>query len=180
VYGSDGNLSSEDLTPPDGDREWKIYDVKGQAVLDWHTRISQDKSRFDRWSYDPEGRLVWHLALNGDGELLSYSYDVGHKPKQSASDSLGICRPQLCVDYKFDDEGSGRMERFVHHTRGEGNLEPDSEEHYDFDGILDERAEIRYVRDDYGNWTSRSVFLWDATSNQMLETERDTRTIKYY
>jgi hypothetical protein len=72
------------------------------------------------------------------------------------------------------------MERFVHHTRSEGNLEPDSEEHYDFDGILDERAEIRYVRDDYGNWTSRSVFLWDATSNQMLETERDTRTIKYY
>lgn len=180
VYRSDGKLSSEDLKLPNGDDEWKIYDDNGLATLDWQTRESPDKTRFDRWSYDVEGRLVWHLALNRDGELLSDWYHTGYKPNQSASDSLGLCRPRLCVSYKFDDEGSGRMDKIVQHTPGEGNLEPDSEEHYNFDGVLDERVEIKYVRDNQGNWTARSVFVWDATSCQMIEIERDTRTIEYY
>jgi hypothetical protein len=72
------------------------------------------------------------------------------------------------------------MEKRVEHTSGEGNPQLDGEEHYNFDGILDEKAEIKYTRDDRGNWTSRSVFVWDATSNQMIEVERDTRTIEYY
>lgn len=179
-YRSDGKLNSENLTLPNGNDEWKVYDDSGHVVLDEETHVSDDEARFDRWSYDSERHLLWHLAINGDGELLSYWYDVGYKPKQSASDSLGICRPRLCVSYKFDDQGSGRMEKTVQHTPGKGNLEPDSEEHYNFDGVLDERVEIKYVRDDYGNWTSRSVFVWDATADEMVEIERDTRTIEYY
>ena len=152
----------------------------GRIGLDEQTRESDDKTRFDRWSYDSEGQLVWNLALDGNGEVLSYWYKVGYKPSVSSSGSLGICRPRLCVSYKFDDDGFGRMEKTIQHTRGEGNLEPDSEEHYNFDGILDEKAEIRYVRDDHGDWTSRSVFVWDAASNQMIQVEQDTRTVEYY
>jgi hypothetical protein len=72
------------------------------------------------------------------------------------------------------------MEKFVQHTSSEGNHELESEEHYNFDGILDEKAEIKYARDTHENWTSRSVFVWAATSNQVIEVERDTRTIEYY
>ena len=144
------------------------------------TRESDDKTRFDRWSYDSEGQLVWHLALNSDGEVLSYWYKAGYKPKLSSSDSLGVCRRGLCVSYKFDEQGSGRMEKSVQHTSGEGNLEPDSEEHYNLNGVLDEKAEIKYARDAHGNWTSQTVFVWDATSNRMIEVERDARTIDYY
>ncbi len=179
-YDKNGKLTSENSTLLNGDSEWKIYDENGRIVLDQQTRASDDKTRFDRWSYDSEGQLVWHLALNTDGQALSYWYKVGYKPNLSSSDSLGICRPRLCVSYKFDDEGSGRMEKIVQHTPGEGNLEPDTEEHYNFDGILDEKAEIKYARDDHGNWTSRSVFVWDAASNQMIQVEQDTRTIEYY
>ena len=84
------------------------------------------------------------------------------------------------MSYKFDEQGSGRMEKSVQHTSGEGNLEPDSEEHYNLNGVLDEKAEIKYARDAHGNWTSRTVFVWDATSNRMIEVERDARTIDYY
>ena len=98
----------------------------------------------------------------------------------SSSGSLGICRPRLCVSYKFDEQGSGKMDKLVQHTSGEGNLEPDSQEYYNFDGILEEKAEIKYSRDSHGNWTSRSVFAWNSTSNQMIEIERDSRTIEYY
>jgi hypothetical protein len=179
-YDKNGKLTSENSTLLNGDSEWKIYDENGRIVLDQQTRASDDKTRFDRWSYDSEGQLVWHLASNTDGQVLSYWYKVGYKPNLSSSDSLGICRPRLCVSYKFDDEGSGRMEKIVQHTSGEGNLEPDTEEHYNLDGILDEKAEIKYARDDHGNWTSRSVFVWDAASNQMIQVEQDTRTIEYY
>jgi len=179
-YDKNGRLTSEDSTLLNGDDEWRIYDEKGRIVLKQQTHESDDKNRFDRWSYDSEGQLVWHLALNGDGEVLSYWYKVGYKPKVSSSDSLGVCRREVCVSYKFDEQGSGRMEKRVQRTSGEGNLEPDSEEHYNFHGVLDEKAEIKYARDAHGNWTSRTVFVWDATSDRMMEVERETRTIDYY
>jgi len=180
VYRSNGRLSSEELKSPNGDDEWRIYDDSGIVVSDERTRDSDDQNRIDRWFYDSQGHLVWNLAISSDGDLLSYWYDIGFKPKVSSSDSLGICRPRLCVDYKFDDEGSGRLEKVVQHTPGEGNLEPDSAEHYNLDGILNERAEIKYTHDEHGNWTSRSVFVWDPDSNLMVKIERDSRTIEYY
>lgn len=180
VYRSNGELSSEELKLPDGADEWKIYDDSGVIVSDLRTRDSDDQNRIDRWFYDSQGDLVWSLAISSDGDLLSYWYKIGFKPKISSSDSLGICRPGLCVDYKFDEEGSGRLEKVVQHTQGQGNIEPDSEEHFNFDGIVDERAEIKYSRDVHGNWTSRSVFVWDPDSNLVVEIERDTRTIEYY
>jgi hypothetical protein len=180
AYNSDGKLSSEELRLPNGNDEWKIYDESGIAVSDVQTRTSDDQNRIDRWFYDSKGHLMWTLAINNDGDLLSYWYNIGFKPKLSSSDSLGTCRPRLCVDYKFDEEGSGRLEKVVQHTQGESNLEPDSEEHYNLDGVLDEKAVIKYTRDGHGNWTSRSVSVWDPASNLMLEIERDTRTIEYY
>jgi hypothetical protein len=180
AYRSDGKLNSVELKLPNGDDESKIYDDSGTVVFDERTHTTDDQNRFDRWFYDSEGHLVWNLALSRDGELLSYWYKIGFKSKLSSSDSLGVCRPRLCVDYKFDEDGSGRLEKVVQHTEGEGNLEPDSEEHYNFDGILDERVEIKYVRDEHGNWTSRSVSVWDPDSNIMVEVEQDTRAIKYY
>jgi hypothetical protein len=179
-YNNSGRLTSEDSTLPNGDDEWKIYDGSGRIVQDCQTSQSNDRTRVDRWSYDSEGQLVWHLALNNDGELLSYWYKLGYKPMVSSSGSLGICRKALCVNYKFDDQGSGRVEKTVQHTPGEGNLEPDSEEHYNLEGVMDEKSEIKYARDAHGNWTSRTVSVWDASSNRMIEVERDTRAIEYY
>lgn len=120
-YDGNGRLTSEDSTLLSDDGEtttWKIYDESGHVASNVRTRVPDDKTRFDRWSYDSEGHLVWHLALNNDGEVLSYWYDVGYKPKLSSSDSLGVCRPRLCVSYKFDEQGSGRMEKTVQHTPG--------------------------------------------------------------
>ena len=182
-YDGKGRLTSEDSRFFGNDGEtstWKIYDESGHIVLNEQTHVAVDETRFDRWSYDSAGKLVWYLALNSDGEVLSDWYDVGYKPKQSSSGSLGICRPRLCVSYKFDDEGSGRMEKLVQHTSGQRNSEPDKEEHYNFDGVLDEKVEIKYERDSHENWTARWVFVWVASSNQKIEVERDTRTIEYY
>ena len=181
-YDGDRRLTSENSTQPNGDEEWKIYDHDGHVVLDVKTHVSDDRTRFDRWSYDAEGNLIWHLALTGEGELLSDWYKIGYKSTISSSDSLGIVRPHLSVSYKFDEEGSGRLEKSVQHTSEECNcnLEPDSEEHYNFDGALDEKVKIKYIRDNNGNWTSRSVFTWDTKSNGMIEIEQDTRKIEYY
>jgi len=179
-YDKNGKLTSENSTLLNGDDEWKIYDENGRTVLDQQTRGSDDKARFDRWSYDSEGQLVWHLALNSDGEVLSYWYKVGYKPKVSSSDNLGVCGKGLCVSYKFDEQGSGHMEKWVKHIPGNCCLEPDNEQHYNLNGVLDEKAEIKYARDAHGNWTSRAVFVWDAPSNCLVEVERDTRTIDYY
>lgn len=179
-YDKNGKLTSETSTLLNGDDEFKIYDENGRTVLDHQTRGSDDKARFDRWSYDSEGHLVWHLALNSDGELLSYWYKVGYKSNVSSSDSLGICGKGLCVSYKFDEQGSGLLEKWVKHIPGKCCLEPDNEQHYNLNGVLDEKVEIKYARDAHGNWTSRAVYVWDSPSNRLVEVERDMRTIDYY
>ena len=142
--------------------------------------MSSDETRIDRWSYDPQGRVVWHLALNSEGQLVSDWYKLGYKSAVSSTSSLGICGSGLCITYKFDEQGSGRLEKTVQHSSGEDNLELDSEEHYNYDGVLDEKVGLTYRRDAHGNWTSRSVFAWDPISHQMIEVERDLRKIEYY
>lgn len=179
-YGEDDRLLSEDWTSPDGDQWWKVYDTNGTAMIHLRTRQSQKPERIERWSYDSDGELVWNMAVNGDGDLLSYWYRIGFKPKPPAIYSLGISRPGLCVDYNFDPEGSGRLDKHLRHVQGGSYLEPDSEEHYDFAGVMDEKVVMNYIRDAHGNWTSRSVFVWNSASNTMTETERDTRMIEYY
>jgi hypothetical protein len=179
IYGDNDKLLTEDLRLPNGDYELKRYD-DGVLASDERTRTSDDQNRIDRWFYDSKGHLMWSLAISTDGDLLSHWYNIGFKSEFSFSDSLSTCRPGLCVNYLFDGEGSGRLEKVVQHTQGKGNLEPDSEEHYNFDGVIDERAVIKYTRDGHGNWTSRSVSVWDPASNLTVEIKRDTRTIEYY
>ncbi len=182
-YNSQGGLHSEDSNQFASNfetRTWKIYDPGGALAMHRVTEISEDPERVDDWEYDPQGQPVSHLAIDKDGALLSYWYRVGYKAKLSSSDSGSMCRPGLCVFYKFDAQGSGRLEKTVEYTRGEGNAEPDREEHCDFDGVLDEKAEIHYIRDNFGNWISRSVLVWDRHSNKMVEIERDTRKVEYY
>ena len=182
-YDNEGKLTSEDSTQFEAGGETdaaRIYDQRGAIVSHTKTRISADDGRFERWEYAADGHVVWYLQLDENGELISSWYEVGYKPTVTSSGSLGICRPKLCVDYRFDEQGSGRFEKTVQHTPGQGNIETDSEEHYGFDGLLDEKIELKYVRDTHGNWTERSVFVWDFRTNQMVETEEDTRKIEYY
>lgn len=181
IYDGEGRLTSDEETVFEPETEmttWKLYDQSGRIISHEQTRVPNDHARFDRWNYEPDGKLAWHVSLNEYGELLTFWYAPGFQPKVSSSDSLGICRPKLCVSYKFDERG--HLEKHIQHTSGEGNLEPNSEEHYNAEGQLDERVDIKYTRDDYGNWTSRSLFVWDPASNQVVEVERDLRKIEYY
>lgn len=184
TYDGEGRLISEQSTQFLSDSElstWKVYNqASGRLVLHQQTRQPDDESRIERWAYDGEGNLVWHIALDTDGSVLSSWYKSGYVSEQSSSDSLGFCRPQLCVSYKFDEQGSGGMERTVQHYSGEDYQEPNSAEHFGFDGTLDAKAEFKYVRDSHENWIIRSLFIWDQQTNRMVETERTSRTIEYY
>jgi hypothetical protein len=179
-FNEKGRLTSEESTSIDSNGETNTFKMYDDAGLGLHhiTRVTRDPERFDRSEYAPNGRLAWSLSLNEYGELLSYYYSPGYKPKFSSSDSLGICRPKLCVSYKFDEQG--KLEKHVQHTPEYGNLEPTSEEHYNSVGVMDEKVELKYTRDTHGNWTQRSLMVWDPSSNQMIEVERDIRIIEYY
>jgi len=72
-YDGNGKLRSEESVLFDGDDETrtsKSYDADGEVVLHQRTLVSNEKTRFDRWFCASEGRLVWHLALNDDGNVL--------------------------------------------------------------------------------------------------------------
>jgi hypothetical protein len=162
-YDGKGNLNTEQSTVfnNEGDvHTWKLYDQEGRIVQQTRTESRNDQSRIDRWQYDGEGRPGWHVAVNGSGELLTHWYAPGYQPELSSSDSLGICRTGACLSYKFDEQG--RLQKTVKHTHGKAYGEPESEEHYDGAGDMDEKVEIQYTHDPHGNWVSRSVLVWDA------------------
>lgn len=182
-YNSEGRLVSEQSVMRDSEGATtteKSYEGDPHTAVTLQTRISDDQKRFDRWWYNAQGHLLRHLALDGEGEVLSSWFDTGQEQKVSRFETWGICRPHRCVSYTFDENGTGRLAKTVEHIPGPGNREPENGEHYNSDGFLNEKIEIKYQRDASGNWISRSVLIWTPESNQVIEVERDTRTIQYY
>jgi len=177
-YDDKGKLVSEGSVRCGAGTEVDVSKMYEKGSLVSHTETWATASTIERREFAADGHVLWYLQLDDDGELISSWYKVGYKPRMGSQASLGIMRPDIWVIYKFDEQGSGRLEKTVIHMQE--NSKPHTEEHYGFDGLVDEKCKINVVFDAYGNWTSRSVFVWEAKTNQMVETEEDTRKIEYY
>ena len=186
TFDDQDHLSSEQSTKYDVDPEIttvKIYDEIGHVRLQEVTRVPHDPEWFDRSDRPSNRPRAWSLSEGKDGQSSISWYAPGYTPKFPSSDSLGFCRPKLCGSFKFDDSDkneSGEFEKLVQRTPGYGTLEPDNEEHYNSAGVMDEKLQVRYTHDSHGNWIERTLLVWDSSSKQMIEVERDSRTFEYY
>lgn len=175
----DGRLSSEtDYTflDPIAFQESKSYASDGTVQLHWASRSDDPIDRLDFWQYDSSGRTVVTFTVV-NAEFVSTWRD----PKWNQSGPAVVRTRLLHFSTTFGFSETGKFSRTVEHHEGrEWATEPDDASFFDGNGALLDKIVYRYTRDGHGNWTSRSVLVWDRQTNSMVEVERDSRTLTYY
>ncbi len=175
----DGRLSSETdyaFLDPLAFHESKSYAPDGTVQLHWKTRSDDPIGRLDFSQYDSNGRAVLTFtAING--EVISKWQDP--QWKQFSPSVVWTHTSHFSVTFVFSE--TGELSRTVEHHEGrEWATEPDDVLLYNSNGAFLEKIAYKYARDGHGNWTSRSVMVWDKGTNSMVEVQRDSRTLTYY
>jgi len=179
TFYEDGRLSSEtDYTflDPIAFHESKSYAQDGTVALHWASRSDDPIDRYDFSQYDSSGRTVLTFTtLNA--EIIS----KWRSPQWNQS-SPAIVRTRLShFSTTFVFSETGELNRTVEDHEGrERAAAPDDALVFDGNGALVDKIVYEYTRDGHGNWTSRSVLVWDKQTNSMVEVERESRTLTYY
>ena len=175
----DGRLSNETdyaFLDPIAFHESKSYAPDGTWQFHWKTRSDDPIDRLDFWQYDSSGRAVLTFTAI-HGELISKWQDP--QWKQFSPPVVWTHNFHFSVTFGFSETGD--LSRTVEHHEGrEQATEPDDALLFDGNGSLLEKIVYKYARDGHGNWTSRSVMVWDKGTNSMVEVQRDSRTLTYY
>jgi hypothetical protein len=163
-------------------QEWTVEGANKQLAVHFLDHY-EGEDGLVRSGLDPAGHIVWTLSMQGGTLTHSWS-DTSCSPP---NDLPAWCRGSLgWIDqekgvirgYRFDDDGL--LDTVENRSGQHGNLEPDSAEVYDSSGKLLEKVAYEYERDAEGNWTRRSVSVWDAGNNVMVPILEERRTITYY
>ena len=179
IFDDEGHRTGETTTtylPPVTFAESRFYTPDGQLQDHWEYRNNDKANRIDFFLYDSSDHLVATYTAVGE-DLVSQWHDPQWKGGGPTNDWNH--RLHSSVIFSFDEHAE--LYRTVEHHEGrEGSIDPDDALMYDSNGNLLEKILYKYVRDGHGNWTSRSVLLWDAKTNSMVEVRRDARTLTYY
>jgi hypothetical protein len=101
--------------------------------------------------------------------------------KKDANLGIGFgtkSEPGFTVNFSSEPQGLVRTE-YVHPGR-KGNIDSDEVRRYDASGTLTEKVTFDYDWDSFGNWTRRTVYVWDLTAGTRTAVQRVTRVISYY
>jgi hypothetical protein len=83
------------------------------------------------------------------------------------------------ISWEFQSDGS-LLTTIQHHKGRYGNIDNDDAEVLNQDGEVLERIAYRYGRDQFGNWTERTVSIFDPATRQMVDVRLDERDLTYY
>ena len=111
-----------------------------------------------------------------NGELTSFWQD----PLCDCTNVAAFRRSEG-VSFFYKTEKDGRLYKDVQSHKGRPtNHEIDDEALYDQEGQLLERVFYNYERDAHGDWITRTVSVFDRSTDNIVAIERDTRELTYY
>jgi hypothetical protein len=191
TYDAQGNLLSESSTETVIEREGKNRTITRTArhVTDRENGNNEDRKIIDR--FDAGHELTEHTEYDAGGTMICSFRFSGTRLAYSMISSE-TKRP--CIASVFSREESKRYQFALYPNGGAGELsteiwtftdmqrimEPESIERLDASGSVIDKISFRYERDPQGNWTTRAVSVLDPATNQLVDIQRDTRTITYY
>lgn len=150
-------------------------DAQGKVTHTAVRRTGDDHQTVEASQYDGSGRLI-STMLFSKGQLTSFWQDPA-------------CQCINFASFKFPEgatviyrtEPAGHLFKDVKHHPGRRTPnELDDEELYDDTGRLLERINYAYERDTRGNWTKRTVSIFDSATNTMVPVQEDVRELTYY
>lgn len=152
-----------------------MRDATGKIAHTTVRRTDNDRQTVEASQYDGSGRLI-STMLFSQGQLTSFWQDPACKCRNFA----GFNSPQgATVLYRTEPDGHLFKDVKNHFGRRTSN-ELDDEELYDETGHLLERINYDYKRDARGNWTKRTVSIFDSATNSMVPVQEDLRELTYY
>lgn len=129
--------------------------------------------------YDPSGNLLCTLRLSGTSLVYSTILPEAKFPCHIATDSKQ--ESKLYQFSLYPNGGTGQLFTDVTSNADTKHFfEPDTVERLDTGGNVIDKISFRYEHDAQGNWTTRVVSVLDPATKDLVEIERDTRTITYY
>jgi len=187
TYDADGNVmsySSERVDKRGRAVEWIVFD-HGRLVL--HQLDSYDETSDDddgsalisRAWFDKNGLRFREITLR-NGEETS-SWQRPHCDELCGqNDGVGLNFSfDHSISWEFQPNGS-LLTTIEHHKGRYGNIDNDDAEVFNQDGKVLERMAYRYVRDQFDNWTERTVSICDPATGQMVDVRLDKRDLTYY
>jgi len=174
IYGSDNQVKEQHTYETEG--KSRIRTVRGaDGEIKSKTIERHANGELERSEYDAMGKLIRTFRVK-DGKLTYAWQDPEEKkPGRMATgpDGDGTSYTWLLLP-------GGQLETWAISHPHSRFFEPDDIQRLDSSGAVMEKLTFSYIRDAHGNWTSRSISAWHASTNATIEIERDTRAITYY
>ena len=139
---------------------------------------AEDNSR-EHSEYAADGALLCTLRVSGTALVYSTIFPEAKSPchiQASAKEE-----PKRYEFSLYPNGASGELFTDIStYSDMQRYFEPDTVERLDASSNVIDKVSIRYERDEQGNWTTRVISVLDPTTKDLVEIERDTRTITYY
>lgn len=152
-----------------------VRDAAGKVTHTTIRRTDDHHQTVEASQYDGTGRLI-STMLFSQGQLTSFWQDPACQCINFASFKS---REGTTTLYKTEPDGH-LFKDVQHHPGRRMSNELDDEELYDETGRLLEQINYAYERDARGNWTKRTVSVFDSTTNTMVPVQEDLRELTYY
>lgn len=187
TYDADGNVmsySSERVDKRGRAVEWIVFD-HGRLVL--HQRDSYDQTSdgddgsalISRAWFDKNGLRFREITLR-NGEATSSWQRPDCDELCGQNDGVGLDFSfDHSISWEFQPDGS-LLTTIEHHKGRYGSIDNNDAEVFNQDGKVLERIAYRYVRDQFDNWTERTVSISDPATGQMMDVRLDKRDLTYY
>ncbi|HEX5434911.1 MAG TPA: hypothetical protein VFY05_11795, partial [Candidatus Angelobacter sp.] len=128
----------------------------GKFVLHSQVTTDDDGNVIESGRFDETGRLVSTMSFY-QGELTSFWQD----PECNCTNTAAFLGKDGSTIFYSTDKAGTLYKEVQRHPGSSSNQELDQDELYDQNGELVEKIAYTYVRDEHGNWTTRTVSVLD-------------------
>lgn len=189
TYDTEGKLLSEGSTDSEIGVKDHTYTTTFHTANVGPNGVLQDRKIVDRRSadhqstehseYDANGNVLCTMRVSGTALVYSEIRPEANAPCYATAYSKEESKQYLFALYP--NGGSGELFTDISTFTDLNRLfEPDTVERLDASANVIDKVSFRYERDAQGNWISRVVSVLDPATKDMVEIERDTRSITYY
>jgi hypothetical protein len=190
-YDANGHLSA-----------FRGYDRDG-VLTSSSTEVSDASGNYkEHWDYGPNGSFSLHFVETNEPKTATYAFTsfnengtikvafttVGTKvtsyrqeaPEQNVFGDTFFMDPVGKTQEGYRCHSDGLCDHYISYYTDENRHQVRRNEWRDADGTLKYSADFEYELDQYGNWTKRTVWVWNEDLGERKLYTTDYRTYTYW
>ena len=156
--------------------EMTRFGAKGQILEHTKERFDDKGNLVESDELDSQNRIVSTMVFKGD-VLVSWRMDTAYRASKGITEIEENIGPN---SYELKEDGT--VVTFVHHNSAgiSWGYDDQAVEALDQKGKILQKVTFQYKRDSDGNWTHRTVSVFDSNTGSMVPIQEGIRQIMYY